>query len=292
MGYKHTPSPKRKFSRTVQLPRSAKGPTFPYNEIKFVGLGGRLHGPTPPSWTWKTTFPHYNFWFLIRGEGKLRYLGKNYLLKPGSCFLFTPGSRASGRSTTNEPFLNFSIHFLPTTKALFPHKGLDRLLGHKTCRMNLFLELARHCHETYKRGDELGQHQARFAALQMLLQLWREAFEPMPQKEDEKIMEILSEEGRQGTCAIPDLARQVGLSASQFTRRVHRITGMAPREYLIRERIGHACGLLVETSRPLSDVAEALGYTDLSYFVRQFQAVMKTTPARFRRQSANHPVLS
>ncbi|HEY8966012.1 MAG TPA: helix-turn-helix transcriptional regulator, partial [Candidatus Methylacidiphilales bacterium] len=83
---------------------------------------------------------------------------------------------------------------------------------------------------------------------------------------------------------VPGLARRVGLSTSQLTRRVRALTGMSPAAYLIRERIGHACAQLAETERSVGEIADALGYADPSYFVRQFQAVMKTTPARYRRK--------
>lgn len=279
-------APKTKDRKENAAASSSGMPLFPFHDLKIIGLGGRMYGPTPSPWIWKSNLPHFNFWFLIRGEGRLRYRGRDYRLEPGTCFLFAPGMRISGKSISNEPFLNFSVHFFPEPRRRIPEDALHRLFGRKAHRMAFFLELARHCTETYKRGDTLGLAQAKLAALQMMYQLWREACTPVPREGDERILQLLASAGRGGATSVPDLARQVGLSASQFTRRVRAITGIAPREYLIQERIGHACGLLAETSRSVAEVAEILGYVDPSYFVRQFQIVMKTTPARFRRQAA------
>ena len=259
---------------------------FPFRELELTGVGSRIHGPLPVPYLWNTTIPYYNFYFLIRGQGRLRCHGRDYRMEPGTCFLFTPGTRVSAHSTTNEPFLNFALHFFPSPRRGFSPEALRRIFGRKAQRFGFLLELARHGAENYKRGDALGLQQARLAGLQMMAQLWREACTPIPREGDERIRELLAEEGRTGARSVPELARLVGLSASQFTRRVHAITGIAPREHLIQERIGHACGMLAGTSRSVREVAEMLGYNDPSYFVRQFQEVMKTTPARFRRQSA------
>jgi AraC family transcriptional regulator of arabinose operon len=250
----------------------------------MVGSGGMMFGSGPFPWKWEVTVYDYIFWFLIRGEGRLRCEDRDYRLSPGSCFLFTPGMRVHGRSTSQEPFLNFAAHFFPVRPGKISGNMLHRLLGRKSRRMAFFLELARHCTETFQRGDVLGIRQAELAALQMMLQLWREVDSPMPRGEDEKIRLLLAEEGSHLREPIPDLARRAGLSPSQFTRRVRAMTGMAPREYFIRQRISHACGLLTEMSRPVGEIAEILGYIDVSYFVRQFQTVMRTTPTRFRRQ--------
>ncbi|SDU30580.1 AraC-type DNA-binding protein [Verrucomicrobium sp. GAS474] len=274
-------------SKAMPSPVSSVIPAFPFREIEIVGLGGRMHGPTSHPWVWETTTPHFNFWFLIQGEGRLRYRKRDWVLEPGTCFLFPPGSRISGGPAphSREPVLNFSVHFFPRPRQPVPEDALARLSGRKVHRMAFFLELALHATDAYKRGDAHGLRQTELAALQMLHHLWREASSPPPRKQDDRILQFLAEAGRKGGTDVPRLAKRVGLSPSQLTRRVKVLTGMAPAAYLIRERISHACSLLTETAQSVNEVAEALGYSDPSYFVRQFQEVMKSTPARFRRKA-------
>lgn len=260
-------------------------PPFPFGKIEIVGLGGRLHGPSLHSWSWVATMPHFNFWFLIRGLGRLRFGQREYRVEPGICFLFPPGAQVRGESLSDEPFVNFSVHFFPVPRRARSAELIRRLSARKVHRMGLFLELAHHCSTVYKWGDALSLRQVELTALQMMLQLWRESHAPSIHEGDDRILRLLGEGGA-GALSIPGLARQAGLSSSQFTRRARALTGLAPREYLIRERISHACALLAETSRPVGEVAELLGYADPSYFVRQFQKTMKLTPARFRRSAA------
>jgi AraC-like DNA-binding protein len=260
-------------------------PPFSFRKIELVGLGVRIHGPLRP-WSWRTTLPHFNFWFLIQGSGRLSCQGQLHTLEPGTCFLFPPGSRISGHSDSKEPIVNFSVHFFPKPRRNIPARTIELFRGRKVHRMTLFLELARHGSDAYRRGDSLGRWQAELAALQMMLHLWREISDPAPRKRDDRILQLLSQAGKGHFAAIPELAREAGLSTSQFTRRTSALTGIAPAEYLIRERMGHACTLLTETSQSIAEIADTLGYSDPSYFVRQFRALMKLTPARFRRKAS------
>jgi AraC-like DNA-binding protein len=79
-----------------------------------------------------------------------------------------------------------------------------------------------------------------------------------------------------------DLAAHLGLTHDYFTRRFRLAFGMAPRRWLVRERIRAACVLLAEGDAPLERVASALGYGDPKLFGRQFRAVMGVPPARWR----------
>jgi AraC family transcriptional regulator of arabinose operon len=261
---------------------ASEGPPFPIRDIGIVGIGARVHGPMH-SWVWETTLPYFNFWFLMQGVGRLKWQGRDFELKPGTCFLFTPGTRVSAFSTSPESVVNFSVHFFPKPRRDVKDADVEPLAGRKVHRMALFLELAQYSADACKRGDKLGIRQAELAALQMMLHLRREASLPVSRTKDDRILQVLAESANAGGVSVPKMARLAGLSTSQFTRRFRGVTGVAPGSYLIRERISHACALLTETAQSVSEVAETLGYADTSYFVRQFQTVMKVTPARFRR---------
>nr|WP_235999700.1 helix-turn-helix domain-containing protein [Bradyrhizobium uaiense] len=45
-----------------------------------------------------------------------------------------------------------------------------------------------------------------------------------------------------------------------------------------------ACRLLVDSSKPLSDIAKLLGYSSASSFSRTFARLMKAQPVVYRRQ--------
>ncbi len=95
------------------------------------------------------------------------------------------------------------------------------------------------------------------------------------------------------------LAKMAGLSVRQFERKFRSTFQTTPRDYLMRMRIIHACTLLLQTARPITEVALQAGFYDHSDFARQFQRHMGLSasayraggerPERPRRQPASPP---
>ncbi len=80
-----------------------------------------------------------------------------------------------------------------------------------------------------------------------------------------------------------DLAAIAGRSTSAFSRSFRRHTGMALVQYVNRLRINLACQLLMgEDRRPITEIAFAAGFNNLSNFNRQFLAQKGMPPSRFR----------
>ena len=90
-----------------------------------------------------------------------------------------------------------------------------------------------------------------------------------------------------------DLAAIAGRSASAFSRSFRRHTGMALVQYVNRLRINLACQYLMsETDRPITDIAYAAGFNNLSNFNRQFLARKGMPPSRFRALLAENVALA
>jgi AraC-like DNA-binding protein len=88
--------------------------------------------------------------------------------------------------------------------------------------------------------------------------------------------------------ALAALSELAAMSDSQLQRVFRRCTRMTVGEYVAQLRIGRACALLLESERPIAQVAEAAGYAQASYFSRQFRELKGMTPATFRRRFAAH----
>lgn len=65
--------------------------------------------------------------------------------------------------------------------------------------------------------------------------------------------------------------------------------GCSFKDYLNQYRMEEAARLLIRTDQKIYQIAEAVGYKDVDYFVNRFIAVKGCTPAKFRKQSANMP---
>jgi AraC family transcriptional regulator len=78
-------------------------------------------------------------------------------------------------------------------------------------------------------------------------------------------------------------AGEAGLSPFHFLRLFSRALGVTPHQYLLRVRLRHAARLLVDPVRPITDVALAVGFADLSNFIRSFRRAAGVSPSAFRR---------
>lgn len=77
-------------------------------------------------------------------------------------------------------------------------------------------------------------------------------------------------------------AARAELSPFHFLRAFRQVLGVTPHQYLIRARLRRAARLLGDEERPITDVAYACGFGDLSNFVRTFHRAAGVSPGRFR----------
>jgi AraC family transcriptional regulator len=80
------------------------------------------------------------------------------------------------------------------------------------------------------------------------------------------------------------LAQQVNLSAYHFARLFRRTTGESPHQFVLSKRLEAAERFLRETDLPLSQIAQAVGFPNQSYFTQVFRQHRSLTPRRYRQQ--------
>lgn len=84
---------------------------------------------------------------------------------------------------------------------------------------------------------------------------------------------------------IADLARHAGLTERTLKRRFMQATGLAPNQYLQQVRIDKAKKLLIATDMAVKEAAYAVGYDNVSFFVRLFKTSVGVTPGVWRQVS-------
>jgi AraC-like DNA-binding protein len=80
-----------------------------------------------------------------------------------------------------------------------------------------------------------------------------------------------------------DLARYASMEVSAFSRFFRRHTGVAFVQYLSRMRVNRACELLINSSKPVTEICYECGFNNVSNFNRQFLALKSVPPSQFRR---------
>lgn len=85
------------------------------------------------------------------------------------------------------------------------------------------------------------------------------------------------------TLSLAQVAAQCGLSRSHFARRFKQSTGLAPFEWLRRERVERAKALLRAGDVTLASIASDCGFSDQSHFTRVFTRLAGLGPAAWRQ---------
>ncbi len=99
-----------------------------------------------------------------------------------------------------------------------------------------------------------------------------------------RILEYISDNFTSGI-ALDDLVKEVNVSRAHICHLVKQHTGKTISQHIRAMRLQEATRLLKSTSLPYSDIAYRLGFTDQSYFIKQFKEAMGITPAQYRHKT-------
>ncbi|MBB6694029.1 response regulator [Cohnella xylanilytica] len=81
-----------------------------------------------------------------------------------------------------------------------------------------------------------------------------------------------------------EIARHVFLNPAYLSRLYKKETGIALSEYILQARMEKSKALLAETNRKVSDIAETVGYANLSHFAKVFRKTVGIGPKEYRQK--------
>ncbi len=110
---------------------------------------------------------------------------------------------------------------------------------------------------------------------------------PMPQDESGRLAKLM--DWMRQHCALPhtlrSLADRAAMSPRTLQRQFHDATGMAPYEWLVRERVAAARELLeAQTPLPIGRIAELAGFGSEESMRRHFRRMVLTSPTAYREK--------
>lgn len=112
---------------------------------------------------------------------------------------------------------------------------------------------------------------------------------PIPNDERHRLSKLL--DWTRGHLAqehtLESLARRASMSPRTLQRQFKETVGLAPYDWLVRERVALAKDLLQTSKHSMTRVAEAVGFKSQETFRRHFRRVAGTSPAMYRRQFAD-----
>lgn len=81
---------------------------------------------------------------------------------------------------------------------------------------------------------------------------------------------------------LPELAAVCGMSRFHFVRLFRQSTGHTPYRYLLLRRLEKARAMLIDSERPVAEVALDAGFGDAGHFSRTFARHVGMSPQRYR----------
>jgi AraC-like DNA-binding protein len=85
--------------------------------------------------------------------------------------------------------------------------------------------------------------------------------------------------------SMAELAREAGMSESQFSRYFRRATGNSFTDFVNRLRVNKACQLLLETDRYITNICYDAGFNNVANFNRRFLEIKGVTPKKYRQEA-------
>jgi AraC-like DNA-binding protein len=83
--------------------------------------------------------------------------------------------------------------------------------------------------------------------------------------------------------SLADIAKAMNRSPSYLSASVRKLTGRTVLEWIRERRMTEARRLLLETDDDIVQIAEAVGYQEVTYFIRQFRQFHRETPRAWRQ---------
>ena len=122
--------------------------------------------------------------------------------------------------------------------------------------------------------------------------LWLDMLNPAPRGLDSRVVEALEylSHNLHRRVAVAELAHAVHLSPSRLAHLFREETGVTPRGYAERQRLGRAMQLLEITLLPVHEVARQAGFENQFYFAARFKKLTGRTPSGFRSWKATPSV--
>jgi AraC-like DNA-binding protein len=242
-----------------------------------------------PGWHWRPQLLDYDLWLAVKGRGTMRILSQNYPIQPGTLFFLRPGDAGWASQDPDDRLTVVYLHLeIPAPAADISGDGWlpSRCIPyHDPSMIDQLLTRAVRLIEAH---HPLAMLEARLVVRQALINIYQQdAFNQgvtatRPDRRIEKVTAYLRGQSDR-RISLTEAAALVDLAPGYFSRVFTQATGMSFRAFALRARLERARSLLDETTMPIGQIAQALGYQDVFLFSRQFKQQYGYSPRKTRR---------
>lgn len=232
-------------------------------------------------------YKDYAMTFILDGHGRYSTNGKTYELGPGKGFIMTPGVSNYYIADHEHPWEYIFVSFHGTdASVLLQSIGLSQkspvFLFENSAEMRSLLD---HMFNSAKSSsclgyDTIGYFYRCIASLAQYQENQQSSF-----SSEQYVSKALAymDTNYPYNISISDVVTYVGIERSYFYRLFRSELNCSPQQWLIQLRLNKAIPMLINTSLPITIIANSVGFYDASHFTRNFQKAYNCTPLEYRQ---------
>ncbi|KAF1368138.1 AraC family transcriptional regulator [Yokenella regensburgei] len=262
----------------------------------------RLQGSSARYYHWHQCV---EFLYISTGYGIVVVDNQHYTARPGRLFIFPPFRlhkvhvdnsehnyycrttmhiEQSVVESTLQHFPRFQTQFSHLAASQAPAQAFD-LSEHAA-----FMETVLARFNALDTTRQYPAEEVAFLMMQMMARLPAQPvmMKPQQQSASARIMQWVENHYAQ-KFTLEELAHDVGFSRSYTSRIFRQQTGGSIHEYLLTRRVKRSCDLLRSTCLSVEEIAEQVGFSEVTYFITCFRRLMQQTPLQYRKRSAAAP---
>lgn len=259
----------------------------------------------------------FEFVYVAEGDGDHYYKGETFRITEGDVFVIEPGEEHAYRSGSDRPLVVYNVLFQPEvlrrelesladvssfadffylepflrTEVRF--QGHFRLQPSEQIEMEPLLSRIIHDFQEKKPGYRI-LTKTRLIELFIFLSRCnqdRKHTSLSALSSDEKVIRHISDFIRKHYAkplTLTQVSGMCGMSQSGFSNKFKQYVGKTFIEFRNEVRIRIAKELLKQSDRKILDIAQDVGYDDLSFFNKMFKHAVGVSPRQYRSQNRKH----
>ncbi|MCO4328841.1 AraC family transcriptional regulator [Staphylococcus hyicus] len=228
---------------------------------------------------------------IVAGTGSFTYQQSTYQLKSGDMFLLQEGMHVHYEASADDPWTyhwvgfsgNLAIDYLKRTSLIDCPVVMNKDTSDISKVMYQICERA----ITYETAtsDDIHHLSDLYKLLFLITQCAPKPFE----KEHNEIYSSVQDavdymnQNYMYAITIDDIAQYAKVSRSYLYKLFIKWMDQSPQQYLIYLRLYHASSMLKTTSKPIQDIAQAVGYSDPLLFSKAFRKHFDMPPSTYRK---------
>jgi len=261
-----------------------------------------------PGWSlgerWWRRQRDMNLWLVWAGRGRMILdAGRAITLRPGICLWMRPGHRYEATQQPDDrlgvTYTHFDLRHAETDQRIATshlpaavHEVDDLAYADGlTRRVQTLLRLGETGNAHAVTEDASPMHTVAGQLMRGLLMdleagLPRQAGASGTARHHEQVVERIAGRIREQPGEAPsvaELASEAGYSPDHLSRVFRDVLGLTPRDFIVAQRVERAKQLLAESALTVQQIADALGYSSVYFFSRQFKAKTGMSPTAYRQ---------